>query len=137
METNTEKTKRIKEVVVVLELTEQPTSPVFPVPGADGSEIGLMTFCPIRNRHCLRMPVEVFRRHKENLFTARRRFFHLIPDIELIYEEERDEREDQALVPALEARVAELEAALAKAKINKKTKRPRRRKPAHKKPLDP
>lgn len=129
METTTEKPKRIKEVVVVLELTEQPTSPVFPVPGADGSEIGLMTFCPIRNRHCLRMSVEVFRRHKENLFTARRRFFHLIPDLEFVYE-------DQTLVPALEARVAELETALAKAKSSKKTVRPRRRKPVHKEPIE-
>lgn len=136
METTTEKTKCIKDVVVVLELTEQPTSPVFPVPGADGSEIGLMTFCPVRNRHCLRMPVEVFRRHKENLFTARRRFFHLIPDIEFVYEEDGEEREDQSLVPALEARVAELEAALAKAKSSKKTARPRRRKPVHKEPLE-
>jgi hypothetical protein len=135
MENTTEKPKCIKEVVVVLELTEQPTSPVFPVPGADGSEIGLMTFCPIRNRHCLRMPVDVFRRHKENLFTARRRFFHLIPDLEFIYEE-GEEREEQSLVPALEARVAELEAALAKAKSSKKTARPRRRKPAHKEPID-
>lgn len=136
MET-TEKTKRIKEVTIVLELTEQPCTPVFPVPGADGSEIGIMTFCPIRNRHCLRMPVEVFRRHKENLFTARRRFFHLVPDLEFVYEEEGEERADQTLVPALEARVAELEAALAKAKANKKTKRPRRRKPTPKEPLDP
>ena len=140
MENTTEKTKRIKDVTIILELTEQPTSPVFPVPGADGSEIGLMTFCPKRNRHCLRMPVDVFRRHKENLFTARRRFFHLIPDLEFTYEEdgeEREEREDQSLVPALEARVAELEAALAKAKSSKKTARPRRRKPAHKEPIDP
>lgn len=135
METTTEKPKRIKEVIVVLELTEQPTSPVFPVPGADGSEIGLMTFCPIRNRHCLRMTPEVFRRHKENLFTARRRFFHLIPDLEFVYED-GEEREDQSLVPALEARIAELEAALAKAKTNKKTARPRRRKPVHKEPLE-
>jgi hypothetical protein len=84
------------------------------------------------------MPVEVFRRHKENLFTARRRFFHLIPDLEFVYEddEEREEREDQTLVPALEARVAELEAALAKAKASKKTARPRRRKPTRKKPIN-
>jgi hypothetical protein len=114
---NTTTTKRIKDVVIVLELTEQPTSPVFPVPGADGSEIGLMTFDPVRGRHCLRMPLEVFRRHKENLFTARRRFFQIIPDFEYIYDEEEASR-----VSALEERIVELETQLAKAKGPRKTK---------------
>ena len=144
MET-TEKPKRIKDVIIVLELTEQPTSPVFPVPGADGSEIGLMTFCPIRNRHCLRMPLEVFRRHKENLFTARRRFFHLIPDIELIYEEEGEEREEgednmggkNLRILALTTRNEELEAALAKAKSARPTTTRRRKLLRKRKPKTP
>jgi hypothetical protein len=119
METTTT-TKRIKDVVIVLELTEQPTSPVFPVPGADGGEIGLMTFDPVRGRHCLRMPLDVFRRHKENLFTARRRFFQIIPDIEFVYE---DEGEDSAsLVTTLEDRIVDLESKLAKAKGPRKRK---------------
>lgn len=88
-----QESQKIKNVVVVLELTEEPTSSVFPIPGADGSEIGLMTFCPVRGRHCLRMPLDVFRKHRYNLFTARRRFFHLVPDIEFIYENDEDKNE--------------------------------------------
>lgn len=118
MENTTTTTKRIKDVVIVLELTEQPTSPVFPVPGADGSEIGLMTFDPVRGRHCLRMPLDVFRRHKENLFTARRRFFQIVPDVELI--EEEDGQGYRAVIAALEERIHELEAQLAKPKSQRK-----------------
>jgi len=119
---NTTTTKRIKDVVIVLELTEQPTSPVFPVPGADGGEIGLMTFDPVRGRHCLRMPLDVFRRHKENLFTARRRFFQIIPDIEFIYEGEDEGDSPASLVTTLEDRIVDLESKLAKAKGPRKRK---------------
>jgi hypothetical protein len=85
-----EKQKSIKDIIVVLELTEEPTSPVFPIPGSDGNAVGLMTFCHKRNRHCLRMSLEQFRTHRVSLFSARRRFFHLIPDIEFIYEDDME-----------------------------------------------
>lgn len=113
-----QETQKIKNVVVVLELTEEPTSPVFPIPGADGSEIGLMTFCPVRGRHCLRMPLDVFRKHKHNLFTARRRFFHLVPDIEFIYEDDACEAKE------LKSQIIELEAEIARLQSAKKRGRP-------------
>jgi len=106
-----------KNIVVVLELTESPVSPVFPIPGANGSEIGLMTFCPVRNRHCLRMPLEVYRKHKTNIAMARRRFFQIVFDIEITEPAEQP-------IEIAEPKTAELEAEIAQFQKTKKRGRP-------------
>jgi len=113
MENNTQNIE--KNIVVVLELTESPITPVFPVPGANGTEIGLMTFCPVRNRHCLRMPLEVYRKHKTNIALARRKFYQIVFDIEL---------KDEQPVEVAEPKTAELEAEIAQIQKTKKRGRP-------------
>lgn len=71
------------KIIIVLEFTETGGGEIWPVEGRSGTIYGYATRCSKRGTFCLRMPLEQFRKCRDDIFNGRKKFFFPVPDVEI------------------------------------------------------
>lgn len=81
---------------------EPPSESIYPINGRSGHLYGYATYDPERGKFCLKMTDEEFQAAKGDIFSAQRRWYYPVPEVEISLEWPATQ-EDEPATPVQEA----------------------------------